>query len=299
MDSAETKRARLRPTGPVVSPIRQSNGIPADTLVVDLVRRRRKDAKAFAPAARNLQHPEVFLPAVEETLIHAVRIAKTIDLKKILHSLSSHEREELDFVFDIATGRSWQENLTGLRKAKQSWEENKQKLEATIATRMAAQMNFRIMEFKQKDEVEREVARRMSTGVDRAPANREVFKELLMLLDINAGNSWNKSKGKLALQNLFSIDHKHVAFIASRPDNDKWSRPLNVCLAPSTQPHSSRELVSQARSASIFGGAYNLIVSWYSSTCQNNKTRKFLAQRRPLDLCIDRALHCSLYSEDI
>jgi hypothetical protein len=107
-----------------------------------------------------------------------------MDLKKILHSLGSDERGKLEFVFDIATGRSWQENHTGLRKAKQSWEENKQKLEATIATRMAAQMNFRIMEFKQKDEVEREVARRISMGVDRARANREVFNELLMLLDI-------------------------------------------------------------------------------------------------------------------
>jgi hypothetical protein len=220
----------------------------------------------------------VFLPAVEETLIHAVRIAKTMDLKKILHSLGSDELVKLEFVFDIATGRSWQENLASLRKAKQSWEENKQKLEATIATQMAAQMNFRVIEFKQKDEAEREIARRMSMGVDRARANREVFNELLMLLDINAGNSWNRSKRKLSLQNLFDIDHKHVAFIASRPDNDKCSRPLNVCLAPSTQPP-SRKLVSQARSASIFGGSYNLIVSWYFSTCQNNETRKSLAQR--------------------
>jgi hypothetical protein len=209
-----------------VSLIRQSNGIPADTLVVELLRRRRKGTKTFAPEAHDRQHPEVFLPAVEETLIHAVRIAKTMNLKKILHSLGSDEREKLEFVFDIATSRSWQENLASLRKAKQSWEENKQKLEATIATRMAAQMDFRIMRFKQKDEVEREVARRMSKGVDRARAKREVFTELLMLLDINAGNSWNKSKGKFALQNLFAIDHKHVAFIASRPDNDKSSRPL-------------------------------------------------------------------------
>jgi hypothetical protein len=130
-----------------------------------------------------------------------------------------------------------------------------------MAPRMAAQMNFRIMECKQKDEVGREVTRRTSMSVDRIRANRGVFNELLMLLDINTGNSWNKSKGKLSLQHLFDIDHKHATFIASRPDNDKWSRPLNVCLTPSTQPHSSRELVSLARSASTFGGSYTSIVS--------------------------------------
>jgi hypothetical protein len=189
------------------------NGLQVSVILPELIISRDANATlptTYSDAAKEMGKPDMFLPAVAQTLQYALNLIRNTDLMPFIKDFSWERHHQMPFnVIQNDRIVDWDSNLTNVKHAAENAD--------------TAMIDFRYLEYQQRWRSAAEVELRVTNGKNRGSAERKVLSDIGERLSLTDGlTSSAKTKSRNYLRNLFKINSNYVAFIISRGKKDKW-----------------------------------------------------------------------------